>query len=183
MSTLKQTLSAFLLLFIVFACQDDTTTEVGVNEIDEDMLAANQLANEYLATQGGRAEDIELSVTVLKYLDGQLYYDTNTDTIEGYQVITEETVTATVNPGELVFWYSGNGLSELDGIDFDSSSESFLGDDSDEIYQDVMWKIMLPEQTDPDQKFLKYDIIYQFEGNTGAPIRLDPKIRVQPAVE
>lgn len=173
----KQILLALSFLIIVFACQEENILNNSNDELDEDMLAASYLTNQYLGSIGART-DGETAITVLRYENGQLLYSTNTDTVEGYQVVSEETVTASLEPGEFMFWYSGGGLSHLNGIDFDDSSQEVLGDLPSEINPDLLWTITLPEVTDSTQQYLKYDIIYQFEGNTGPPIRLDPKIKV-----
>ena len=172
----KQLLLLFALLIISIACQEESLVQK--EEIDEDMLLATQLADEYLNKTNARTES-ESSITVLKYENGKLLYNTNTDTIEDYQEITEETVTAFVTNGEHVFWYSGGGVSDLDGIEFDPSSQEQLSSMPEECNPDQMWVISIPEDRKVNTEgYLKYDIIYQFEGHDGNPIRLDPKIKI-----
>jgi len=177
----KYTLIVSFSLLFAFACQEDATSELQIEEeaevMDEDMIAATKLVDDYLGLSRGISSGNN-PITVLRYVNGQLMYNTNTDTIDYYQPITETTVTASIEPGQNVFWYSGMGLSDLNEIEFDDASEEVLEDDPEEVYEDVMWTVILPDEPDTTQQFLKYDIIYQFEGNTGAPIRLDPKLKI-----
>ena len=172
----KQLLLIFTFLLLIVACQEDPVNEE-MDLADEDMIAATKLAEDYLNSPRGH-HNTETSITVLKFIDGKLFYDTNTDYYWGYREVTEETVTAYVEPGEHVFWYSGGGVSDLDGIEFDAASQQQLDDSPEEINEDMMWVIMIPENIGNNVD-LKYDIIYQFNGNNGPPIRLDPKIKVQ----
>ncbi len=173
-----------LSILFILSCkeQDETIRQEKItpasSSIDKDMMAAIELANNYLSRTGARSESAESTITVLKYENGQLLYSTNTDDIEGYQAITEETVTATTIPEEYVFWYSGSGLEDLEGVEFDSTSQAFLGNDPSEVSEDEMWTIVMPSEFDSTQTYLKYDIIYDFEGNEGEVIRLDPKLEV-----
>ncbi len=168
----KQSFFAFAFLLLTLSCQEDPLDDE-VN-VDEDMLAATKLADEYLSSSSGR-NGSEKAITVLKFKDGKLLYATNTDDNKGYQEVTEETITATVEPGEYVFWYSGGGVTDLDDIDFEDPTQL-----PDEINPDKMWVIAVPEDIDDDDEvYLKYDIVYQHKGNNGAPIRLDPKIKIQ----
>ncbi|MEQ9403887.1 MAG: hypothetical protein RIM99_09895 [Cyclobacteriaceae bacterium] len=171
---LRHLLFAFSLVVLVISCQEDSTNEE-ITLTDEDMIAATRLAEDYLSING--RGDYEKAITVLKYKDDKLYYATNTDDIDGYQEVTEQTVTAIVEPGEHVFWYSGGGVTDLDGIEFDPFSQGQLVNEPEEINADKMWVIAVPEDLE-DEDLYKYDIIYQFKGNDGAPIRLDPKIKI-----
>lgn len=162
----------------VVACQDNTLSE-DIDLVDEDMVAATELAEAYVgSTRGSLATD--LSVTVLKFQDGKLLFGTDSDIFNGYEEITEETITATVEPGELIFWFCGGGLSDLDGIEFDETSMLQLVDAPSEIYDGKMWVLTIPEDSIGEDGILKYDIVYQYKGNSGPPIRLDPKIKVHP---
>ena len=178
-------------MILTIGCQEDHQTEKEIDQIDlsnkfdEDMINATKLVDQHLAETGARtsSSDAFVAVTVIKLIDDKLYYATNTGIFEGYQEITEETVTATMASGGYVYWYKGSGLSDLEQIDFDPVSESYLGDDSNEIYQDFLWTINIPEENaaEPDEAgnvYLKYDIVYDYPGNTNGPIRLDPKIKV-----
>ena len=167
-----------LLLFIAFACQDEPM-EDPVPEFDQDMAAAVLLVDDYLNSYGGRtASNTEVSITVFKYVEGKLLYRTYLDGTEVYEEVTEETVTATAEPGELLFWCSGKGVTDLDGIDFDPQSEAYLQDNPDEIFYNKLWVVQVPEDIDPNAEYLKYDIVYDYEGNPGPIIRLDPKIKL-----
>ncbi|GAB4233619.1 MAG: hypothetical protein Tsb0034_06920 [Ekhidna sp.] len=172
---------ALLVVFfsvIVFACQEEEmTAEI---PFDEDMELALELADDYLTKKGGRASKSEKSITVLKFKDGVLLYDTNRDTVKHYQEVTEMTVTAHAKPGEYVFWFAGGGVSDLQEIDFDDVSDEILKELLEEINADHMWVVQVPEDLDHSIEYFKYDIVYQYKAkNTKSPyIRLDPKIRV-----
>ena len=168
----RQLALIFSLLFI--ACQEDSVIES--NELDEDMLAASELAEDYLKSEKGRFEDSDKSITVLKYSGGKLMFDTNTDDYKGYQEVEETSVTAIVEPGDYIFWFAGFGLSEVDDIDFDEPSEEILGDLPVDFIPQKMWVIRIPPGT--TDKTLKYDIVYTTSYNKDLPIRLDPKITV-----
>ncbi len=164
-------------LFVFISCQEDPIQQE-IDPLDEDMILATELAEEYLNSLTGRSNS-DKSITVLKYKDGKLLYYTNTDGGGGYKEVTEETVTATVHPGEYVFWFSGGGVTDLDGIDFEDASQI-----PDEINPDMMWVIEVPDEYEieddgeEDSYYFKYDIVYQYKGNEGTPIRLDPKLKV-----
>ncbi|SNS93207.1 hypothetical protein SAMN05421640_1675 [Ekhidna lutea] len=162
--------------FILIACQDDAIVEEELIETDFDMIIAIELADEYLSSTAGR-DNSERSITVLKYHKDKLYFATNTDDVKGYQELTETSITAIVDPGEFVFWYAGGGVSDLDGIEFDPTSQDDLDEYPEEINADRMWKLQVP--MDGDLPMYKYDILYQHKDNDGTPIRLDPKIRVK----
>jgi len=166
--------SAFLLLFV--SCQEDAV-ENEIDLSDEDMIAAIQLADEYLSASKGRANS-EKAVTVLKFIKDKLFYATTTDGVTSYTEVTQETITASSVPGGYVFWYSGGGVSDLAGIEFDKESQLKLVEAPEEIKADKMWVISIPEEFDEEEGMLKYDIIYNFKGNNGLPIRLDPKIKI-----
>ncbi|WP_425393079.1 hypothetical protein [Ekhidna sp.] len=167
---------AFTLLLVAIACQEDSYLEEEILDTDEDMIAAIQLADDYLNSIRGRDANAEKSITVLKYHKGKLFFATNTDEIKGYQELTETSVTAIVEPGEYLFWYSGGGVTDLDGIEFDPNSQEDFDEFPEEINEDKMWKIQVPD--DGNLSMYKYDILYQYKG-TESPIRLDPKIRVK----
>lgn len=168
---LKQLLLTSFFLLITISCHDNTVTEE-LNLVDADMIAATKLAEEYLSSSKGR-NGSEKSITVLKFKDGKLLYSTNTDDNKSYQDVTEETITATVEPGEHIFWYSGGGVTDLEGVDFEDETQL-----PEEINPDKMWIITVPEDVEEGTLF-KYDIVYQFKGNSGPPIVLDPKIKIQ----
>ncbi len=170
---LKTLALIFSLLFI--ACQEDTFNE-NVDSIDEDMINATSLANEYLKSEKGRFEDSDKAITVLKYKNGKLMFDTNTDDHKGYQEVEETSVTANVEPGNYIFWFAGGGLSEVDDIDFDGEAEEILGDLPVDFIPQKMWIIRVPTELDSPQ-MLKYDIVY-VPRESGIQIRLDPKIAV-----
>ncbi|WP_421763543.1 hypothetical protein [Ekhidna sp.] len=173
---IEKLLLSIFLLSISMACQEDALLETNIEETDHDMLAAMSMADEYLNSVRGKSEKSEKSITVLKYHKGKLYFDTNTDDVKGYQELTETSVTATVEPGEFIFWYSGGGVTDLDGIEFDPISQNDLDEFPEEIKADKMWKIQVP--ADGDLSMYKYDILYYYKGNSGSRIRLDPKIRI-----
>ncbi len=179
--TLPKTLAlSVFFLFIAFACQEEPIEEP-IDEIDHDMIMATLLADEYLNSFGGRAESSEKSITVFKYMDGILKYNTNTDTISGYQEVFETSVTAYAEPGEYLFWFAGGGVADLEEIDFDTTSVNYLETLPEEINADQMWVIQVPTDIDPDVEYLKYDIVYQYQaqGVESEIIRLDPKIRLE----
>ncbi|MEQ9008552.1 MAG: hypothetical protein RLP12_11755, partial [Ekhidna sp.] len=122
---LKPLVLIFSLSFI--ACQEDTFNQSN-ESIDEDMIDATLLAEEYLESEKGRFNDSDKAITVLRYRNGKLYFDTNTDDHKGYQEVEETSVTANVEPGDYIFWFAGGGLSEVDDIDFDEQAEEVLGD-------------------------------------------------------
>lgn len=176
-SFLKNSLLAFSLLSITLSCQEGTLADE-ITPVDVDMIAATTMANNYLNSMRGKT-GTEKSITVLQFRDGKLVFGTSSDDIQGYEEVGEESITATVQPGEHVFWYAGGGLSDLDGIDFDESSMLKLVDAPDEINYDKMWMLTIPEDFDAEDGILKYDIVYQIRGSDGPPIRLDPKLKVQ----
>jgi len=169
---------SFLIVVISFflfnSCQHQEINKN--NEPEQDMLKASAMAEDYLKNTNARTRGHEIVVTVLAYSDGKLYYATNKDNIRGYQEVTEETVTAIVEPGAYVFWFAGYGITYLDAIEFDEQSQSNL-DNSSQVSLGVMWTVSIPEDN-VDAEYLKYDIVYQYRGNQGAPVRLDPKLRV-----
>ena len=165
-----------LFLFCTLACQDQVDpTDSDV--IDEDMIEATRLADEYLTNTAGKS-GADRSITVLKYKSGKLYYHTNNGYTQGYEEVDESTVTATVAAGDYVFWYSGGGVTDLDGIEFDAASQQQLNSNPEEINYDKMWVIPTPENAAPGT-ILKYDIVYDYKGNDGPIVRLDPKIQIQ----
>jgi hypothetical protein len=172
LSILKQfcLVAAFSIFFI--ACQEDSINE---DIDDEAMITATKLADEYLASSDARIAS-EKSITVFLYRYGKLYYATNTDNLRGYREVSEETVTALLTPGENMFWFGGPGISDLAGIEFDNDSQSKLENEPEEIISNRLWRVKVPENSDEAE--LKYDILYQIRGNSGAPIRLDPKIKI-----
>lgn len=178
----------FSILFVAIACQDEQVQEE-TESVDKDMITAIELSEGYLnemvarlgSSEQARSEDDDgnwASITVLKLIDGELMFDTNTDDYSGYQKVEETTVTAYASPGEFIFWYSGEGVSDLDDIDFDEFSLSKLDREPDEIYPQLLWVVRMPELDDEDEVVrLKYDIVYETENSAG-PIRLDPLIDV-----
>lgn len=175
MKIFHQRLIALTAIITLIACQEDSMVESPEEGIDHDMIAANELAEDYFQSIGGRFEDSDKSITVLKYKEGKLLFDTNTDDFIGYQEVIETSVTANVNPGEYIFWFSGGGLSEVDSIDFDEASEAYLDDLPDDFVPEKMWVIRVP--SDVTNTTLKYDIVYVTKEN-GIRVRLDPKITV-----
>ncbi|MEP5612575.1 MAG: hypothetical protein ABJP45_10015 [Cyclobacteriaceae bacterium] len=178
-SNTKQLLLVFTFFLLFGSCKEKLITE-DIDLEDQDMIAATQLADEYLNASKGR-QGAEKSVTVLKFKNDKLYYATTTDDVTSYTEVGMETITASAKPGEYVFWYSGGGVSDLDGIEFDESSQLKLVDAPEEINADKMWVIAIPEDFDEEDGMLKYDIVYNFKGNDGPPIRLDPKIKITDA--
>ena len=179
-----------LLVFFVFftlACQEDNLRE----EIDPEMEQATAMADHYLfslvtnqadsKTRRGRdaIDDIDRSITVLKFHKDRLVYKTNTDDKSGYDYVGETTVTAYVNPGEYIFWFAGGGISMLDSIDFDNESVEFLDELPEYLLDYEMWVVKVPEDYDPEHNVLKYDIVYETRENAGIKIRLDPKIQIK----
>ena len=178
-STLRNITLFTLGLSVSISCQEDQLAE---DQVDQDMDLAVSMADEYLNSKKGRSGNSEKSITVLKWKDGVLLYDTNTDEINGYRVVKETTITAYAEPGEFIFWYSGGGVSDLEEIDFDEMSEQYLRDMPEEINADHMWVTQVPEDIDEDVEYLKYDVVYRYKekGMESEIIRLDPKIRVTP---
>lgn len=177
MKTLRIKQLAFFSVLLLIACQEDSLIEEEI--FDEDLAAATILADQYFTDFGGRSNgDYERAITILKYKDGEIYYNTNTDDINGYQVVTETTITAFVEPGEYIFWYRGGGLDALEEVDFDEDAEAYLDQLPDEYKDDKMWVLQVPTDYDPEHDELKYDIVYESKDNTGVIIRLDPKIKI-----
>lgn len=177
MKTLKIKQLAFICVFFLIACQEDSLTEE-TTPMDEDLEAAMQIADEYFSEKGGRTGSTERSITILKYKDGQIYYNTNTDDIDDYQIVTETTITAYVKPGEYVFWYRGGGLDDLEDVDFDEEAEEYLNELPEEYKTDSMWVLKVPSDFDPEHDELKYDIVYESKEDKGVVVRLDPKIKI-----
>lgn len=171
---IKQLALIFSLMLI--ACQEDNIVE-NPQPVDEDLEAASEIVNEYFNEVGGRSSGTQFAITILQYNDGQIYFNTNTDDIEGYQIVNETTVTANVKPGDFVFWYRGNGLLDVGDIDFDDQSESYLAQKPSE-YLDLLWVLQVPFDFDTEHDELKYDIVYESKDNEGVVIRLDPKIEI-----
>ncbi|MEP1034557.1 hypothetical protein [Ekhidna sp.] len=177
MKTLSIKQLALIIILLLTSCQEDKILE-NPEPFDEDMSAATLIADEYFNDLGGRSDKYERAITILKYKDGQIYYNTNTDDIEGYQVVTETTVTAYVEPGEYVFWYRGGGLDDLEEVDFDEDAEAYLDQLPEEYKADSMWVLQIPTEYDSTHSELKYDIVYESKDNEGVVIRLDPKITI-----
>lgn len=165
---------AIISLFLLVACQDEAIDQP--EPVDDDMITATFLADGYLQSMRGKFEDSDKSITVLKHKEGKLLFDTNTDDYKGYQEVVETSVTAIVEPGEYIFWFSGGGLSEVDSIDFDEASEPYLEDLPEDFVPEKMWVIQIPTNIHPNTT-LKYDIVYVAKEN-GIRVRLDPKITV-----
>lgn len=164
-----------LLAFVVISCQEDVFKTP--DSIDEDMITATSLAEEYLTNTRGRFEDSERSITVLKYQDGKLLFSTNTDDVRGYQEVVETSITAIVEPGEFIFWFSGGGLKEVEAIEFDGASQEILEDLPNDFVPEKMWVVQVPDSVQAGEVSLKYDIVYEPRG--GIQVRLDPKIQIQ----
>lgn len=167
---------AFLLIFTI-SCEEDIQPQ---NEEDPYMEEAIQLADDYIESTGQARRSVRIAITVLQYYEGKLYYATNTDNIRGYREVGEQTITAYVEPGEYMFWFTGAGVTELDGIEFDVVATYKLHNAPEEVNPAKLWLIQVPEDIETnDEDELKYDIIYQYKGNEGNdPIRLDPKLKV-----
>lgn len=124
------------------------------------------------------------TVTLLKYdkgnknTEGKLTYSTWDDGIQGYVEVTEEEITAFVTPGSWVFHCKGGGLSALNAIEYDAPSRAIIGDGTYEVLPGLLWLTRIPENADEVE--LKYDIVYDAAGDGQGPIRLDPKIKVDP---
>ncbi len=190
---LKVQLIVLFLTFAFLSCQDSDIPSSSVDEIDQDMELATQLADDYIKSmlelqytnssssrQPDNIDKIDKSITVLKYKNGQLVYNTNTDTIRGYQSVGETTITAWAEPGEYIFWFAGGGVTSLDSIDFDNESLEFLDELPMEIRNYHSWVLQIPEDFDTERDYLKYDIVYQTKESAGVSIRLDPKIAMVP---
>ena len=190
----KVQLIVVFLTFVFLSCKDSEVPSASVDEIDQDMEVATQLADDYIksmmdlqytnSSSSRKPDDIDKigkSITVLKYKNGELVYNTNTDTIRGYQSVGETTITATAEPGEYIFWFAGGGVTSLDSIDFDNESLEFLEELPMEIRHYQSWVVQIPEDADIERDFLKYDIVYQTKESAGVSIRLDPKIAMVPA--
>lgn len=177
MKSLKFRQLAFIFVLVLFACQEDSLVE-DFERIDEDMIAATFLADGYFNDIRANTSTSDRAITVLRYENGQILFNTNTDNVAEYQVVEETTITAYVEPGEFVFWYRGNGINDLEGVDFDPQAQSYLGQNPDEYQPDLMWVLKVPDNYDPNHDELKYDIVYESEDNQGVIIRLDPKIGV-----
>lgn len=181
---LRLTLLLVVILLVGYACQDTILSEDEL--VDEDMIAATEMVDDLSAavienegwSENERRSWTRTSITVLRYQDGILLYNTNKDDVSGYQPVTEETVTAMIEPGEIVFWYKGGGLAELNDIEFDELSEVQLNNLPYCILEDRLWYVRIPENVSSDE--LKYDILYTSSGSNDV-VRLDPKIEIVPA--
>lgn len=172
---LKQLAFTLLSVFIFISCQEHSSSD-DVTILDEDMIAATDLANDHLNSIDGR-RNISGSVTVFRYIDGELKFATDTDNFATYQSVDEETVTASVEPGGYIFWYAGRGVTNLRGIEFDSDSRDKLNGDAREVLRNRLWYVKVPDNlTDLE---LKYDILYRCIKDRNNTIRLDPKIKIQ----
>ena len=60
---------AFVFILFLLACQEDELIEN--QPIDEDLIAATQLADEYFNIKG-RTGSTERAITILKYKDGNI---------------------------------------------------------------------------------------------------------------
>ena len=98
----KQLVLIFTFLSLIFACQEDPLVTEEIDLVDEDMNTAITLAREYLnSSHNGRLEG-EPATIVVRFENGNLLFDTNTDTITDYQVVTKVSGTQRVpfwNPG------------------------------------------------------------------------------------
>lgn len=173
---LKSFLFASVFTLFIFSCQENQSASE-IDLVDEDMEAATQLVDDYIASSDSRWSP-KISITVLKYISGKLYYATSSDGYRGYREVNEETITADVELGENIFWFSGSGVTYLDGIEFDSDSESKLNRNAHELLKGRLWYITIPENAGKDGVDLKYDILYKCATSRGKTIRLDPKIKV-----
>lgn len=165
---------------LFLSCQEDSLSTELIKQ-DQDMLKAESLADQYLsqATPNGRSSIPSSAVTVLTLQENGLYYITNTDTIGIYNEVREETITAFTNPGDVIFWYAGEGIGDLEGIEFDKASLALLDEAPEEIYPNLMWKVTMPDTIASEGITLKYDILYKTSDSTEV-IRLDPKLKTQP---
>ena len=168
-----------LIIIFVLSCQEETS--VSQLRVDQnDVAAAEALVSEFLE-ENGLKEDAEArglnayALTVLACDNDNLYYYTAPSGMQGYELLDEETVTASVHGGGYIFWYGAQGIKFLTGIEFDENSQSILENFPDAWKNSRLWYVQIPEVND---EILKYDIIYQTNKGNG-PVRLDPKIRVQ----
>lgn len=185
----KLPIASLLILFVFIQSCMETEVPSVVDETDVDMETASGLVDLYMneafrsSSTSGRVSDaidsIDRAITVLKFREGELVYNTNTDTIEGYHPVIETTVTATVKPGSLIFWFAGAGIITLDSIDFDDQAIEFLDDLPSEIRGFNMWVVQVPDNFDPEHNVLKYDIVYESEEQAGVKVRLDPKVKIK----
>lgn len=176
MKAIKFSLFIVILSTLIIACQEyeETTGDL----IDSDMDIAILLADEHQILENGRRDSKRRAITVFRYSKGIVYFDTNTDDHEGYQALKETSVTAIVHPGEYIYWYSGGGITDLEDVEFDSDSESYLEGLPEEFKPDRMWVLKIPENYDLTHEHLKYDIVYESKDSEGY-IRLDPKIQIK----
>jgi len=169
----------FALSFIIFvSCQEEAvSTEPSVNQ--DDVAAAEALMTDFLEENGLKEEAAARGVNAYALTilacgdDDNLYYYTAPSGMQGYELLNEETVTASVEGGGYIFWYGAYNIKFLRGIEFDASSQSILGNIPDSWKNSKLWYVQIPEVSDAT---LKYDIIYQ--ATKGGPTRLDPKIKV-----
>jgi hypothetical protein len=172
-----------LSIVVLFSsCIDEESVPNLDDSNDPDMAKAEKFVDEYMNSQpNARGHKHSTVVTVLRYHDGELYYSTNTDDIRGYHVVEEQTITAYVEPGEYMFWVTGQNVTYLDGIEFDILAQYQLGSNyPSDIANSNVWLVQIPEDIETSEDgHLKYDIIYEYKGNEGHPIRLDPKLKVQ----
>lgn len=171
----KQLLLVFTAFLLFLSCQESTSPEVTLS--DEDMITATALVNKVVDSDEAR-KGWKRSVTVLKYSRGKLFFATNTDSEGGYQEVTEQTITAFLESGEQHFWFAGSGITDLVAIELDAASQNSVTCSPEEVLSGQLWRISIPDNITSEMD-LKYDIVYQFRGNSGAPIRLDPKIKIE----
>lgn len=177
---------AMMILFV--SCQESSDIVVVEQEIiQEEFDAAIQEVEIYLdevkqnAPEESRTNGkYDYSITLLRYDNNteKLLYNTWDDDQKEYVEVTEEEITATVEPGCYVFTFSGKGLKALNAIEYDEPSRSILGSNSNyAIIPNRLWLTVIPENT-PTSVELKYDIIYDARNDGEGPIRLDPKVKV-----
>jgi hypothetical protein len=184
MKNLANIKNLFLAIFtaLVFtSCIEEGGSPIIDDTDDPYMAKAEDFVDDYMTTQpSARGGKHRTSVTVLQYQDGELYYATNTDDIKGYHPVEEQTITAYVEPGEYMFWVTGKDVTYLDGIEFDVVAQNQMGPNHPaDIANSKVWLVQIPEDIETTEDgHLKYDIIYEYKGNEGNPIRLDPKLKI-----
>ena len=183
----------FLIVLSVFiSCQEYTEINA-VNEqlptLKQEMAAAHDLITTQIvenpsrfpenARVGGSSIEYVITLVAFDKEAGELVYFTRDDEMRDWTPVTEEEITAVVQPNSMICWVRSRGLSALSAIEFDTASNEILGEDNTiELINDLLWLTYVGSHV-PENETLKYDIVYDRKGDGSGPIRLDPKVQIK----
>lgn len=192
--SLATILFAFLVLFN--SCQDSTDAEVITAEDQNDQAIMDKALKEATEYVNELEENVpeesrtewkrpDIACVVYKFQKGngqnanKLLYKTWDSDRKGYYEVTEEEVTAIVNPNTIIFHFRGASLRALNEIEFDEASMNIIGSGNNfEYIPNYLWITYIPASVSTDAE-LKYDIVYDVRNDGAGPIRLDPKVKVE----